>query len=322
MAQITQPSRVEVCLPKPLSFAILMDSHEARKTLANFTMTSLNDLDTTPGRNPSFTCIGDDHNQRVSCTSQLPIPTRRLTAKMLNVAKYWDPSHPEVPGASREIAKHCLCQAHQAQSLGKAVDWTEGLRIIRRDRQPDAVRDTEVLLSLVDLTSDNVSWRRAMQRPLAFVQACTQELRATAVIEGEHRRTRERHRGSVVDPSMRARTPSLWAAAMAQEDAATERKDKRTVRKSNRKRKLAEAKSCCHNAKRRKLDGDCPVCLEPLEVMEDLTWCRNSCGQSIHRECWDKHAEIRRAEGRTATCVSCRAVWSSAGCLCDEGLPA
>ncbi|RHZ89235.1 hypothetical protein Glove_17g45 [Diversispora epigaea] len=55
--------------------------------------------------------------------------------------------------------------------------------------------------------------------------------------------------------------------------------------------------------KRRPIDGDCPVCREPLNNNERLIWCQSGCGNNIHHNCfmeWKK---------RKNTCVCCRTEW-------------
>lgn len=75
--------------------------------------------------------------------------------------------------------------------------------------------------------------------------------------------------------------------------------------------------SCRHKATRRKLEGDCPICLEPLMMGEGLIWCKEGCGQNLHRECWTEYANSQARP----KCVVCRSRWSTRSCLCDEGLP-
>jgi hypothetical protein len=40
-----------------------------------------------------------------------------------------------------------------------------------------------------------------------------------------------------------------------------------------------------------------------------LVWCKSSCGQSVHQKCFDIWMRNCVADGRAATCVSCRALW-------------
>lgn len=62
---------------------------------------------------------------------------------------------------------------------------------------------------------------------------------------------------------------------------------------------------------RRAIEGDCPVCCEELEPAgEALVFC-GSCGNNIHRLCFDKWAAQGRRQGGGSgvTCVMCRAPW-------------
>ncbi|KAI9734761.1 MAG: hypothetical protein M1818_006748 [Claussenomyces sp. TS43310] len=62
--------------------------------------------------------------------------------------------------------------------------------------------------------------------------------------------------------------------------------------------------------KRRPVEGDCPVCVMEFEAGEDIVWCRASCGNNIHRQCFETWARSKPGEVR---CVYCRTPWSRQG---------
>lgn len=50
--------------------------------------------------------------------------------------------------------------------------------------------------------------------------------------------------------------------------------------------------------KRKPIEGDCPVCFMEFEPdKEEIVWCRGSCGNNIHKICFDKWAATQRAHG-------------------------
>jgi len=58
---------------------------------------------------------------------------------------------------------------------------------------------------------------------------------------------------------------------------------------------------------------DTPCALKPLqEGAELLVWCKASCGNNIHKQCFDKWAAAKRGNGQQVTCVYCRAAWPDA----------
>ena len=65
-----------------------------------------------------------------------------------------------------------------------------------------------------------------------------------------------------------------------------------------------------HPGSRKPLDGDCPICFMELadgSSSEAIVWCKASCGNNIHKTCFDQWA---RASGSGGTrCVYCRAIW-------------
>lgn len=48
------------------------------------------------------------------------------------------------------------------------------------------------------------------------------------------------------------------------------------------------------------------------EGKEALVWCKSSCGNNMHKQCFDKWAASRRSSGQEVTCVYCRAPWHDA----------
>jgi hypothetical protein len=46
----------------------------------------------------------------------------------------------------------------------------------------------------------------------------------------------------------------------------------------------------------KKIEGDCLVCFEPLDSSEDLVYCKYSCGNNIHKKCFERWKETRKEE--------------------------
>ncbi|RHZ72125.1 hypothetical protein Glove_246g3 [Diversispora epigaea] len=51
------------------------------------------------------------------------------------------------------------------------------------------------------------------------------------------------------------------------------------------------------------IDGNCPVCREPMNNNENLIWCQRGCGNNIHYDCFVDWKEQK------GTCVYCRTEW-------------
>ncbi|GIL48480.1 hypothetical protein Vafri_4997 [Volvox africanus] len=74
----------------------------------------------------------------------------------------------------------------------------------------------------------------------------------------------------------------------------------------------------------RPVEGECPICYENLVASgggpaEAITFC-TSCGNNMHKDCFDRWATSKRSSGQTVTCVYCRAPWkTAAGVLGDNG---
>ena len=61
-------------------------------------------------------------------------------------------------------------------------------------------------------------------------------------------------------------------------------------------------------AKRRQIDGDCPICFTPFEPeTESIVYCKAACGNNIHADCFEQWATSQA--GKDVRCVYCRSVW-------------
>ena len=62
-----------------------------------------------------------------------------------------------------------------------------------------------------------------------------------------------------------------------------------------------------------KEDDTCPVCFEDIFEERDQTsnfvYCELSCGNVVHRECFQTAARAKVAQGQAVTCIYCRADW-------------
>ncbi|KAK5626734.1 hypothetical protein RRF57_002449 [Xylaria bambusicola] len=61
---------------------------------------------------------------------------------------------------------------------------------------------------------------------------------------------------------------------------------------------------------RKQIEGDCPICFTPFEAPEDTVYCRATCGQNMHKECFEMWAATKRQHARDViTCPMCRSPW-------------
>lgn len=62
------------------------------------------------------------------------------------------------------------------------------------------------------------------------------------------------------------------------------------------------------SGKRKPVEGECPICYMDLEEQQnELVWCRASCGNNMHKTCFDQWVASQR--GKQVRCVYCRANW-------------
>lgn len=55
----------------------------------------------------------------------------------------------------------------------------------------------------------------------------------------------------------------------------------------------------------------CLCCWLQEDPEAALVWCKSSCGNNMHKECFAKWAASKEARGEQTNCVYCRAAWSS-----------
>jgi hypothetical protein len=51
------------------------------------------------------------------------------------------------------------------------------------------------------------------------------------------------------------------------------------------------------------------TCTIMQDGAEQLVWCKSSCGNNLHKQCFDTWARSKRDSGQEVTCIYCRAVW-------------
>jgi hypothetical protein len=76
--------------------------------------------------------------------------------------------------------------------------------------------------------------------------------------------------------------------------------------------------SCTRTHVRRlDIDDECPICQEDYRADDSLVWCKDGCGRTVHRDCfqeWQAHLDNSET---SATCAFCRKVWAS-DCECSR----
>lgn len=52
------------------------------------------------------------------------------------------------------------------------------------------------------------------------------------------------------------------------------------------------------------IEDNCPICFEKMNETEKLVYCKYVCGNSLHKECFDKWNKVKSNQ-----CVYCRGYW-------------
>jgi hypothetical protein len=60
---------------------------------------------------------------------------------------------------------------------------------------------------------------------------------------------------------------------------------------------------------RKPVEGECAICHEDLDpTVDDITFCRAECGQSVHEDCMN---DWKRLQNASTTCPMCRKAWKN-----------
>lgn len=61
---------------------------------------------------------------------------------------------------------------------------------------------------------------------------------------------------------------------------------------------------------RKPIEGDCPICfMEFNPQSEEIIYCRTSCGNNVHKNCFEQWAATTANNANGIRCVYCRAPW-------------
>lgn len=63
---------------------------------------------------------------------------------------------------------------------------------------------------------------------------------------------------------------------------------------------------------RKPVEDDCPICCMEFKQEEEVVWCQSSCGNNIHKLCFEQWFMIQTKQQRIVACPFCRAAWAPA----------
>lgn len=76
-----------------------------------------------------------------------------------------------------------------------------------------------------------------------------------------------------------------------------------------------ETEKQSEDGNRKPIEGECPICYDELDGMEDIVYCKTSCGNNIHKVCMQNWVAAAR---NNATCPYCRAKWDTDAVLASK----
>lgn len=73
-----------------------------------------------------------------------------------------------------------------------------------------------------------------------------------------------------------------------------------------------EAEGAAVDKNRKAIEGDCPICFSEFEAADKTVYCKATCGNNIHTECFEMWAATKRQSPGAkdqVTCPMCRSLW-------------
>lgn len=59
-------------------------------------------------------------------------------------------------------------------------------------------------------------------------------------------------------------------------------------------------------------DDECPICYEKMiNEQTNILFCSTSCGNNMHKNCFDKWRQAKLSMNETVTCPFCRIEWKN-----------
>lgn len=73
-----------------------------------------------------------------------------------------------------------------------------------------------------------------------------------------------------------------------------------------------EAEGAAADKNRKAIEGDCPICFSEFEAGDKTVYCKATCGNNMHTECFEMWAATKRQSPGAkdqVTCPMCRSLW-------------
>ncbi|OJJ43868.1 hypothetical protein ASPZODRAFT_145804 [Penicilliopsis zonata CBS 506.65] len=236
-------------------------------------------------------CFGYASSQHRRCRCRTRASNRGYAAILLEEGSYRLCNGESVDGLLDQVAPLLLCtRFHQGQAAGLAARWK---RDVEKYHEMQATARTRRATRLVEQTV-----RRQTQRA-----------------EQEHQQTDHESLFLSLEEQVNRLLAAMEALPNHSDNTNTSvRPSERSPAPVTLNPPMSSTKPRRRAVRRRAVDGDCGICLNPLQSSEgheeeELTWCKAQCGVNYHRSCIDEWKETFRTQVRAATCPTCRGTW-------------
>ncbi|KAK7946094.1 Znf1 [Apiospora aurea] len=74
----------------------------------------------------------------------------------------------------------------------------------------------------------------------------------------------------------------------------------------------ADGSAAGKDKNRKAIEGDCPICFSEFEASDETVYCKATCGNNIHTQCFEMWAATKRQTPGAkdqVTCPMCRSLW-------------
>lgn len=242
-------------------------------------------------------CVCYNASGRHMCQNVLEPEDLDAADRLLDTMAMDDPDAELLEPLLLRLAEHLSCRSeHQEQARELVVNWQAEVdeyamsrRMLRPVDSPHSSADSAYGESIHDTIAQMQMVLRATRRQ---VQGTISRV-STADI-----------------PSLNlARTPTLQSATTAVASSPPQT-DHSSWSSQNPDTTGNSSQACTRDhVQRRPRDTMCPICWEEYLPEDETVWCKNGCGRTVHRQCFEHWRDACQTEGLTAPCGICRAAW-------------
>jgi hypothetical protein len=271
-----------------------------------------------PVREPK--CAGFAPSKGRRCTKPTNAANRSTAGRLLDLGSKQLLSGQSVDDVLDELAPCVLCRWHKDQTKTMATEWKSRVSQFWLG-QAQALAATSPPRSTTSSSSRRPPSFEAAQR----LDSLQTSIPSTASNSHNSRHRRKETSHSAANSSSPPRSPSTASALPERSNSPSNTSSTLSREDEEPTSDPAAVTAPREHSRRRPVEGDCNICIEPLtrrnerdstsridgNESRELVWCERLCGLNFHKTCMDSWIAQPRENDRPASCPICRVNWQA-----------